>query len=233
MSGKENNMPHKPGRIVYVLIMVTLIQTLYPITGDGSTLTLVIFQSFYLLLIIAGIFVARDSPRNLRILIGLGLLWILSGIAFALNPTETLTQLAAYISIGVYQGAIAIILLQYVFQTRQVSRDVLYAASAVYLLIGAVFVAIYGSIETLTIAQTGLHAFSDGLVAKGEFFPWQNFVYFSYTTLTTLGYGDIQPVTMWARSFATLEAIIGVLYTTVIIARLVGLYASGEIEQSD
>ncbi|MCP4417660.1 MAG: two pore domain potassium channel family protein [Chloroflexi bacterium] len=44
--------------------------------------------------------------------------------------------------------------------------------------------------------------------------------------MTTLGYGDVLPVTMWARAFATLEASVGVLYITIIMARLVGLYAS-------
>ncbi|MBC8233821.1 hypothetical protein H8E77_30095 [bacterium] len=44
------------------------------------------------------------------------------------------------------------------------------------------------------------------------------------TTLTTLGYGDVIPVTSYARSFAILEAIIGVIYLAIIISRLVGLY---------
>ena len=43
--------------------------------------------------------------------------------------------------------------------------------------------------------------FSDSLVAADEIFPWQNLIYYSYATLTTLGYGDILPVTLWARSF--------------------------------
>ena len=66
----------------------------------------------------------------------------------------------------------------------------------------------------------------DASLPPGEFFPWQSFIYYSYATLTTLGYGDILPVTMWARSMASLEAIVGVMYITVIMARLVGLYSS-------
>ena len=90
---------------------------------------------------------------------------------------------------------------------------------------------IYGIIEGITFSQTGQHAFSDPTAVPGEIFPWQNFVYYSYATLTTLGYGDVLPVTLWARSFASVEAIIGVLYITIIMARLVGLYAAGEVEQ--
>jgi len=62
-------------------------------------------------------------------------------------------------------------------------------------------------------------------------FPWQTLVYYSYATLTTLGYGDILPATFWARSAASFEAVVGVLYTAVIVARLVGLYAAKEVEQ--
>lgn len=86
---------------------------------------------------------------------------------------------------------------------------------------------VYGLIETLTFAQTGgIHAYTYNDLEVGQVFPWQNFVYYSYTTLSTLGYGDILPVTMLAKSASSIEAIIGVLYMTIIMARLVGLYAT-------
>ena len=53
---------------------------------------------------------------------------------------------------------------------------------------------------------------------------WQQFIYYSYVTLTTAGYGDVLPITLWARSLANMEMVIGVLYVTIIMARLVGLY---------
>jgi len=49
----------------------------------------------------------------------------------------------------------------------------------------------------------------------------ETFVYLSFVTIATLGYGDIAPVTPQARSLATLEAIFGTFYVVVIIARLV------------
>jgi voltage-gated potassium channel Kch len=49
------------------------------------------------------------------------------------------------------------------------------------------------------------------------------FTYFSYVTLTTLGYGDVLPTGLFARSMATLEAILGPLYLAILIARLVSL----------
>ncbi len=52
----------------------------------------------------------------------------------------------------------------------------------------------------------------------------QQFLYFSLTTITTLGYGDITPVSPFARIWSTLEAVTGVLYVAVLIARFVSLY---------
>ncbi len=53
---------------------------------------------------------------------------------------------------------------------------------------------------------------------------FSDFVYFSFTTLTTLGYGDITPVSSHARSATSLQAILGVLYIAMLISRFVSIY---------
>ncbi len=58
-------------------------------------------------------------------------------------------------------------------------------------------------------------------------------VYFSYITLTTLGYGEIIPITAGARSLAIIEAIIGVMYIAIIISRLVGLFIAKSLTQKN
>jgi len=55
--------------------------------------------------------------------------------------------------------------------------------------------------------------------------------YFSFVTLTTLGYGDIVPLTAKARSLAMMESITGVLYLAVLVSRLVAMYGSAESHQ--
>ncbi len=232
MTTDNNSSPAVSGRAIYVLALVTLVQSIYPITANGSLLSQIVYQVLYASLLAVGILVARDRPLYTRLLTILSIGWLIGGIAYALNPSAIWATLLAYASIIPFQSLVALILVRYVFSVRQVNRDVLYAASAVYLLIGAIFVPLFGIIETITFAQTGgLHAFAEPGIDAGVLFPWQSFIYYSYATLTTLGYGDILPVTMAARSAATLEAIIGVLYITIILARLVGLYATQEIEQ--
>jgi hypothetical protein len=61
-------------------------------------------------------------------------------------------------------------------------------------------------------------------VGEGLTTDLRNFIYYSFVTQTTLGYGDITPVTPPARSLSVLNAIIGQLYVAILIARLVGIY---------
>ncbi len=193
--------------------------SIYPITADGSLLSTLIYQMLYASLIVADIIVAHDTPRQTAVLIILGVVWLISGAIYAFNQTETWVLLLGYGAIFPFQLMVVRVLLRYIFNTRDITRDVLYTAVAVYLLLGALFVPVYGLLET---TQPG--SFVDN-VAGGAFIPWQTFTYYSYVTLTTLGFGDILPVSMWARALVTLEAVIGVLYLTIIMARLVGLYA--------
>ena len=115
------------------------------------------------------------------------------------------------------------------------TRDVIYAAVAVYLLLGAVFVPLYGLLDTLTfeLSSGAQHAFVGGSASGHALFAWQDFIYYSYVTLTTLGYGDITPMTRAAKNLAALEAIFGQLYLAILIARLVGQQALGDKERED
>ena len=91
----------------------------------------------------------------------------------------------------------------------------MFGAIVLYLLIGLIWAVIYSAIS--------LHvpnAFAGSVGVNAGLSDW---VYFSFVTLTTVGYGDITPVAQGARALATLEAFIGQLYPAIIIARLVSL----------
>lgn len=208
------------GRVLYLLIFVGLLHFIYPITLNGATFNLIAYQVLYTLMFIAGIWVASDSRWHLLLMLTLGVLWLTFAVAYALDPASSWKILATYAVLSPFQAMLNLILLQYIFKARVITRDVLYAAITVYILLAAMFVPIYGSLEIL---QPG--SFIDnGRVGQPVF--WQQFIYFSLTTLTTTGYGDIIPVSGWARAFANLEQVIGVLYIAMLMARLVSLYSS-------
>lgn len=211
--------------LVYLLILITLAQTVYPAT-ENSLPALIAYQLLYGSLIVAGFLVAREENHVSDFVVAAGLLWLLAGINWAFNPDRAWTATAAFLTVMLFQMLIVYVLLSYIFKASSVTLNVLYAACAVYILLGAIFTPLYGLIETVTWYGSGTHAFVDGSITHPAGpIPWQTFIYYSYATLTTLGYGDVLPVTGWARSLASVEAVIGVLYMTVILARLVGLYA--------
>lgn len=112
-----------------------------------------------------------------------------------------------------YHVVMIIVLCIYTFAARQVFTETLLAATSLYLVLGSGFAAIFALIEWL---QPGSFTSSAGAVAS-----WQELLYFSYITLTSLGYGDILPVKYYAQAF---EAIIGVLYSVLLLSQLVGMH---------
>ena len=132
-----------------------------------------------------------------------------------------------YSATFLFEALLFIVLMRYIFAARVITANVLYAAAAAYWILGVAFVPVYGFVDVATFTATGgMHAFSGPGIEAGQWIQWQDLMYYSYATLTTLGYGDILPATLWARSIASLEAVFGVLYMAIIVARLVGLFSS-------
>lgn len=104
-----------------------------------------------------------------------------------------------------------------VFASGVVTADRIMGAVALYLLVGIAFAVAY---ELIALHVPG--AFSAG---DREGSGPQRWFYFSFVTLTTVGYGDITPTVRITQSLATLEALVGQLYPAIILARLVTLHA--------
>ena len=205
------------GRAKYVLILIVLLNMLYPITGSGSTISLIGFAALYAGLFIAGIFITSDSRAHITWSISIAVIWLVMTVVYAFDPTSLWkTQVSSFILV-VFHSTIILVLMRYIFSAEQVTADIIYAACAVYFLLSFFFVPVYGMLES---AIPG--SFVDNTL--GTAVHWQQFVYYSLVTLSTAGYGDILPANMWARMLAGLEATVGVLYVAILVARLVSLY---------
>ena len=114
-------------------------------------------------------------------------------------------------------------LLLAVLRAETVTLDTIYGALSVYLLIAFVWGVAYMLLEALHPGTLAM----DSTRHPNHQMDWSDCMYYSFATLTSLGYGDIAPVLPHSRSLSILEAVSGVMYVAGLIARLVGLH-SGE-----
>lgn len=120
--------------------------------------------------------------------------------------------------IGVIVGFIA--------SQKWITRDMILGAAVVYLLMALMWSTLYGALEMI---RPGAFLMGEGHHPSHQ----STFLYFSLVTLTTLGYGDIYPVTSAARTFAILEALIGQFYLVFVVARLVGVHTAQSTAERD
>lgn len=125
----------------------------------------------------------------------------------------------AYLLFVAYYGLLIYSYASQIFQSKKVTKNVLFAAFCLYLMIGLFWGALYGLLDTI---QPG--AYSGVLMENADKGMIHVFNYFSLITLTTLGYGDITPQTPGAASICQIEAVVGQFFTAVLVAWLVAKY---------
>ena len=113
----------------------------------------------------------------------------------------------------------AINILRIIVKSEKVTRETIFAAIVAYLLIALMWAFLYMILE---LVSPGSFSFPD----KGSWGEMMRYEYLSFVTITTLGYGDITPVTDKASALVIVEAVIGQIYLVVLVAWLVGMHVS-------
>ena len=178
------------------------------------------------MVLIAGVYAVAGRTRVFACAGVLAFLAIVGDAAVLMGAGRGV-RLASLASEAAFQLLIDAAVLRAVITARRVDADTLSGGLCAYLLTGMAFASIYSIVETLA---PGSCAFPDpGVVAGGP--RWTDFVFFSFTTLTTLGYGDIRPVSDLARSLTSTESILGVFYMAILVSRLVSLYEDRSVAE--
>jgi hypothetical protein len=116
-----------------------------------------------------------------------------------------------------------------VLRQKAITREVISMSISVYLLFGLTFGLLYIVLHDL---QPSAFSFSAaGPVSEQQTIPV--LIYFSLTTLSTIGFGDITPITLQARYAAVAEGITGQFYLAILVARLVGMQMSQSIQPTE
>lgn len=204
------------------LVVLLLVYPFLPKTVLGSwSISLLNFA-----VLCTAVFSVSKQRRHIMVALGLGLPGQI--VNFIQHFTETpALSLVQPVSIILFYGYVIYCLFRYVLEGREITLDKLFAAIAIYFLLGCLWAPAYGLTERLVPGSISLNIAGTFCFIGDDGKPilmWDDFLYFSFCTLTTVGYGDMTPVSAHARSLAMLEAVTGVLYVAITIARLVGLY---------
>ena len=212
--------------IRFSFLFVALILMLAVPVFLPSGLVSIGWPTLFTLLTLAALASVAQERRTLVIGIALAAPAILlSWIQLIIGPEEPL--IAAKIFGVLFLLYLAGALLRHILRTNQVTTEILFAVASTYLLFALIWAMAYGIIEALDP-----EAFSVPLGGEGP--GWLSGVtgksdghltYFSFVTLTTLGYGDIAPASDLARLLAMMEATLGQLFLVIVVARLVSLHA--------
>jgi len=210
----------KNNNFAYLLVALTLFLVGEPILSYAE----IIPESFETpILIIAllaiGVWSLADSRKTLRIglaIAGAGIVMNILALYFDALPFRVLSLLTLFVFLAL---AVQRAFVQVTFSNKlDVNR--IYGAICIYLLLGVLW----------SVAYFGMHIASPeafaGAASPEETTGAGQWVYYSFVTLTTLGYGDILPISPAARALAYAEAIIGVFYMAIVVAMVVSAYTA-------
>ena len=243
LGSAHEGLVDRAGRYRFLILLVALatLMLAYPLAKGKGTAPRMIFQACFQLVMLAGPFAMHLSRRWLAV----GLALAIPSFSFfwlsVLSPDARAAQSLALESTN--NLALAVFLLQVVvftlidlFSSQRVTVDKLCGSLNVFLLLRLAFGFLYTSLE---LHAPGTFAFSDPHQALasttsnvGPLDRSSALFYYSFVTLTSLGYGDITPRAPVAQMLSIWETVLGQAYLTILVARLVGLHvASSRIEQ--
>jgi len=186
-----------------------------------------ILSSLFSLVLLAAVFAVANRKRSLAIALLIAIPAITARWINQFRPD--LVHPAVFLVCALVLLAFVIgHLLYFILHAPVVNAEVLCASIAAYLMLGLMWTVAYWLVDQLT--PGGAFSFNTGRGAQ-SMNGFTGF-YFSFITLSTVGYGDITPVSRAARWLAAMEAMTGLLYVAVLIARLVSIYSSAKPEDS-
>ena len=207
-----------------IALVVLLVSAPFVEELEGGGLILSVLFSLVLL---AAVVAVADRKRTFAIAIVLAVPAIIARWINFFRPD--LVHAAVFLVCALLLLAYVIgHLLHFVLRAPVVTVEVLCASIAAYLMLGLMWTVAYWLVDQLTPGG----AFSFNTERGSHSMNGFTGFYFSFITLSTVGYGDITPVSQAARWLAAMEAMTGLLYVAVLIARLVSLYSSAKPEDS-
>lgn len=205
------------GGLRSLLISLLLVVAIHPLVDRGA-ITSAVFLVFSTWVLLSAAYAVSHTKRSLAIALLLAMPAIVTGWSHLFVQTQILHLVSLTFFILFYLYTLLLVL-GHVLRAENVTADEIYGALSVYILMGIAWGLGYGILERL--APGSFHSVVSRQVGPADL------IYYSFVTLTTVGYGDIYPISPVARSFSIIEAMVGIVFIAVFISRLVGMHTRG------
>ncbi len=216
------NESRDPKPLITLLVSILLLLVVYPFV-DGHAFAPLVFELLFTGVLVSALLSVAATRRHMLVAVALvvpalAVRWI--QFWWGGLELETLSQALGLGSLGF----ISWMILARCLQPGRVTAARICGVLAVYMLLGLIWASIFSIVE---------HAIPGSFRLPAEKGVTDELVYFSFVTLTTLGYGDAVPLSSGARGLAIVEALCGQLYLAVLVARLVALHLSETLSPRD
>ena len=198
----------------YLLASIILVFFIGPVAFDYGLLSIVNLEILFLVILIFSIFLHQHDSKLFKVTVA-SLIIILINILFFDN-NQSISQYFLKILIV----SITIVeLFREIFKTKIIDSHIISSAISIYVLVGIFWYLLFMFLLMIDPDSFDIRNFNPEMVSI-------DMIYFSFTTLTTLGYGDITPLSYTAKMWSITEAMMGVMFLAVMISRVVSLFGS-------
>ena len=204
-----------------LLICLLIVVLLYPLLFVQFGL---ILKIIFTAIILSGTFSLEFKKRTRNILIVSGTVTIfLTWLSYFI--INDLLKITGYLSFFCFNLFITVFMVRHIARSQNVTLTILISSINAYLLIGVLGAVLLAVDEILRKFIFHLDAGGINFAGSGAI-GFHDYLYFSFVTMTTLGYGDVTPVSSFAKSTTIIIAVAGQLYLTILVAMLVGKFLS-------
>jgi len=198
----------------YLLASILLVFFIGPVAFDYGLLSIIDLEILFLTILIFSVFLHEHNSKLFKLTV-ISLLIILMNILF-FNINQSIFQYflkLLIISITVIE------LFREIIRSKKIEFQIVSSAISIYVLIGIFWYLLFMLLLMIDPDSFYIRNFNPEMLSV-------DMIYFSFTTLTTLGYGDITPVSYTAKMWSITEAMMGVMFLAVMISRVVTLFGS-------
>jgi voltage-gated potassium channel len=208
--------------LLFSLLLLLLLAPLFQETFIGSILVDIAFAA----VLLSAVYAVCETKQLFTLALVLVVLILAARWSSDFLNSDSLALASKTLTL-VFLIFIVCAMLSHVLKDEEVTANKICGALSVYLLIGVTWALLFTVIEGIR-PQSFLIADVQGASIREMS---THFTYYSFVTLTTLGYGDITPLTPTAKAFSFVEAVFGQIYLAVLIARLVGLHIAHSMKK--